>query len=216
MDGEGVYSMSLIAAILKGSTVEGTKATTVGEGLKMSVMPSDIVYSDLGNTLAMPNLEDTNLDKIDAIVIAPEAITTEIVENYKSLDEALQGASEAEVLIYEEAGLQKDVINNREALVRTDIDYTSVDSFGRTNLERMEQGLAPLKEGQPIELHHVGQGMDSPLAELTRFEHRSEGNYSVLHETGKESTIIRELFDAERAAHWQTRAEEIRITGGIS
>ena len=54
-------------------------------------------------------------------------------------------------------------------MVKNDIDLTKEDDFGRTNLERMKQGLAPLdKDGNPIELHHVGQKMDSPLAELTR------------------------------------------------
>ncbi|MFS0876082.1 HNH/ENDO VII family nuclease [Solibacillus isronensis] len=208
--------MPLIEAILGGAAAEGAKTAVITEGVKMPVIMPDVVYGNLENTMAMPNLEVGNLDKIEAAKIAPEAINIEPIEQYKTVDEALSGASEAEKTIYEEAGLEKTVINNREVLIRTDIDYTAKDQFGRTNLERMEQGLAPLVDGQPVELHHVGQEMDSPLAELTRTEHRGEGNFSALHEAGKESTINRNVFNAEKEAHWKARAEEIKVAGGIS
>ena len=208
--------MPLIEAILGGAAAEGAKTAVITEGVNMPVTMPDVVYGNLENTMAMPNLEVGNFDKIEAAKIAPEAINIEPIEQYKTVDEALSGASEAEKTIYEEAGLEKTVINDREVLARTDIDYNAKDQFGRTNLERMEQGLAPLVDGQPVELHHVGQEMDSPLAELTRNEHRGEGNYSVLHEAGKESTINRNVFNAEKEAHWQARAEEIKATGGIS
>lgn len=95
-------------------------------------------------------------------------------------------------------------------MIRTDIDYDQVDDKGRTNLERMEKGLSPLdKDGQPYELHHIGQKMDAPLAELTKKEHISDGNYNVLHES-KESEISRSEFNKERADHWKARAGEIK------
>lgn len=206
--------MPLIEAI--GAAAEGAKTAVITEGIKAPIVTPDIVYGNLENTMGMPNLEVGSLEKIEATKIAPEAINIEPIEQFKTVDEALSGASEAEKAIYEEAGLEQTVINNREVLVRTDIDYGAKDQFGRTNLERMEQGLAPLVDGQPVELHHVGQEMDSPLAELTRTEHRGEGNYSVLHEAGKESTINRNVFNAEKEAHWQARAEEIKAAGGIS
>lgn len=208
--------MPIIGAILGTTAVEGTKTAVITEGVKAPVITPDVVYGNLESTIAMPNLEVGNLDKVEATKITSEVINVEPVEQYKTVDEALKGASDAEKTIYEEAGLEKTVINNREVLVRTDIDYNAKDQFGRTNLERMEQGLAPLVDGQPVELHHVGQEMDSPLAELTRTEHRGEGNYSVLHEAGKESTINRNVFNAEKEAHWKARAEEIKAAGGIS
>lgn len=118
--------------------------------------------------------------------------------------------SEEEVEIYEEAGLEAQSVNGRECLVRKDIDYNQVDDKGRNNIERMEKGLSPLdKNGQPYELHHIGQKMDSPLAELTKKEHGSGGNYTVLHEA-KESEISRAEFNKERAEHWKARAEEVK------
>lgn len=118
--------------------------------------------------------------------------------------------SEAEAAIYEGANLEAVQVNGKEALVRTDIDYDQKDVFGRSNLERMQQGLAPLDEGgRPIELHHIGQKQDSPLAELTRDEHRGKGNDNVLHDKLKESEINREDFGKERAEHWKSRAVQI-------
>lgn len=119
--------------------------------------------------------------------------------------------SEAEANIYEEAGLQPAEVNGKDALIRPDIDYDQKDEFGNTNLGRMESGRAPLDEnGRPIELHHIGQKQDSPLAELTRDEHRGNGNDNILHDKVKESEINREDFAKERSEHWKSRAEEIR------
>lgn len=74
----------------------------------------------------------------------------------------------------------------------------------------MKMGLAPITvEGQKIELHHIGQKPDSPLAELTPAEHRGNGNDNVLHNKLKESEIIREDFDKERQEYWKARAEQV-------
>lgn len=118
--------------------------------------------------------------------------------------------SEDEARIYEDASLEPAQVNGKDALIRSDIDYDQKDEFGRTNLERMKLGLAPLDaEGRPIELHHIGQKQDSPLAELTRDEHRGKGNDNVLHDKLKESEINREDFDKERKEYWKARAEQI-------
>lgn len=118
--------------------------------------------------------------------------------------------SEAEARIYEDANLEPAEVNGKDALIRTDIDYDQKDAFGNTNLERMKMGKAPLDaNGRPIELHHIGQKPDSPLAELTCSEHRGNGNDNVLHNKQKESEINREDFDKERKEYWKARAEQV-------
>lgn len=113
-----------------------------------------------------------------------------------------------EYQIYKDAGLIEAEIDGRKCLINPNIDMNQKDAFGRTNKERMEQGLAPLdKNGNPIELHHIGQKNDSPLAELTQEQHRSKENYSILHDTKKDSEIDRKAFDNERENHWKARAE---------
>lgn len=111
--------------------------------------------------------------------------------------------------IYKNAGLVEAEINGKKCLIRNDIDWNQKDAMGRTNKERIEMGLSPInKDGKVIELHHIGQHKDSPLAELTPEEHRGKGNDAILHEKTKESEIDRQSFNRERTAHWQARAEE--------
>lgn len=134
---------------------------------------------------------------------------TEDAKEYKKLDEVLDEASEEEKAIYDGANLEKGEVNGREVLQRTDIDYDAVDSLGRMNLERMQHGMPPLVDGKPIELHHIGQNSDSPLAELTVEEHRGPGNDGILHDKTVESDIDRQEFKKEREDHWKERAAQV-------
>lgn len=124
-------------------------------------------------------------------------------------DEIIDSISSMEEYeVYKKAGLVEAEINGRPCLINPNIDMDQKDAFGRTNKERMEAGLAPLdKDGNPIELHHIGQHADSPLAELTQEQHRGKENYSILHDTKKESEIDRPAFDGERQDHWKARSE---------
>lgn len=111
--------------------------------------------------------------------------------------------------IYKKAGLQEAEIDGKKCLIRADIDMDQKDEFGATNRERMENGQPPItKSGETVELHHIGQKSDSPLAELTTKEHRGVGNDTILHDKQKESEIDRNEFKKEREAHWQNRASE--------
>lgn len=119
--------------------------------------------------------------------------------------------SEPEAKIYEGANLKCTEINGKDVLIRTDIDYDQKDLMGQTNLQRMEDGRPPLDANmRPIELHHIGQKADSPLAELTGLEHRANGNDNILHNKLDKSQIVREDFGIERAHHWKARAEQIK------
>ena len=103
----------------------------------------------------------------------------------------------------------QDEIGGKKCLIRNDIEWEQKDAMGRTNRERAEQGLSPInKEGKVIELHHIGQHADSPLAELTPQEHRGKGNDIILHDKTKESEIDRQFFAGERSIHWEVRANE--------
>ncbi len=121
--------------------------------------------------------------------------------------DAIGSMEEAE--IYMKAGLKEVEINGKKCLIRDDIDWDQKDEMGRTNKERAEQGLSPItKDGKTVELHHIGQHADSPLAELTPEEHRGKGNDTILHDKTKESEIDRQAFAGERSSHWEARAQE--------
>lgn len=154
-------------------------------------------------------------------------------ENIKNDDESKEGLTDEEKLrikeetgwsdevinhigsweeyeIYKKAGLQEVEIGGKKCLIRGDIDWDQVDEKGRTNTERVKRGLAPLdKNGDAIQLHHIGQHEDSPLAELTFEEHRCNGNDTILHDKTKETEIhgAGNTWDSERQTYWKDRAD---------
>jgi hypothetical protein len=83
------------------------------------------------------------------------------------------------------------------------------DALGRTNIERMEQGLAPIgKDGLPVELHHLKQKDDGIIVELTASEHKN--NYKTLHRYEKESQIDRNSFNKWKRDYWKARAKDFK------
>lgn len=91
---------------------------------------------------------------------------------------------------------------------REDINWSLRDARGRTNLERAKQGLAPMgKDGNPINLHHVGQKPSGPIAEVLDSVHKE--NYAVLHKQVGPSRIDRPDFDNWRRAYWRWRARQV-------
>ena len=100
-------------------------------------------------------------------------------------------------------------------------DPFRADVKGRTNIERMAQGLSPIgKDGRAVELHHLLQqemsrGAPAPLAEITSTLHSTK--YDVLHlypRNSAEYTSWRKLYpdqaaqyDAFRRNYWMQRSE---------
>lgn len=113
-----------------------------------------------------------------------------------------------EYRVYKEADLTECTVGEKVALVRDDINWEQKDEFGRTNHERVKANLSPInKDGEVIELHHVGQEADSPFAELTRDEHRGSGNDTILHDKNIETHIDREEYKKEKFHYWKMRIE---------
>ncbi|MGN0606614.1 MAG: HNH/ENDO VII family nuclease [Oscillospiraceae bacterium] len=116
--------------------------------------------------------------------------------------------------ICKDAGLVPCEVNGKVSLIRQ-IDLNITDEMGRTNLQRMEQGLAALDaNGQTYELHHIGQKVDSTLAILTKSEHMQGGNNKIWHELGKNTEVhgAGNNWDAQRKAFWETMAK--LLSGG--
>lgn len=178
---------------------------------KLEVLAKEISTKDIDvKKLDEPIVFATQETRAELPKVTPE--TRGRLEGKGYPDEVIEVmASEAEAKIYDDAQLEPGEINGKEVLMRTDIDYGQKDIFGETNLDRMETGRAPLDaNGKPIELHHIGQRSDSPLAELTSAEHRGNGNDNILHDKLSESTIDRGDFAKERSDHWKARAEEVK------
>ena len=182
----------------EGSKLETPSASST-ENLGMSEKAEAVQQKDIGAASAneVRGLTDVERAKIKAETGWSDAIIDHIgsMEEYK---------------IYKEAGLKEAEIGGKKALIRGDIDWGQVDEKGRTNAQRIEKGLSPLdKDGNSIELHHIGQKADSPLAELTGKEHRCDGNDTILHDKNKATETHGEgnNWNSERQDYWKARAE---------
>lgn len=125
-----------------------------------------------------------------------------------------------EASIYMNARLVEARIGGRPALIRKDIDWSAFNCrldwlkekfadwkkwYDYNNADLIGEGWPPRdKNGDPYELHHIGQQQDSPFAELTWQEHMGDGNNAILHPQ-RESVIDRQQFDGEKSQYWQAR-----------
>lgn len=187
------------------SSFEKGKATDVSDDSTTEELDSEVddhynEYVEHGEKEDSPESVEDGLTEAEKEKLKEETgWSDEIVDSTRSVEEAE---------IYKNADLKEEEINGKKCLIRSDIDMEQKDEFGRTNKERMENGNAPLTEnGETVELHHIGQKQDSPLAELTTQEHRGKGNDTILHDKQKETEIDRGEFAKERKQHWESRAE---------
>lgn len=222
----------LTTGVDSSSLLEQAKAYTeaTAEQLNSPIESMDIESCDVSSGLQ--GLEVTNEDSLNApiekicnndapglsledkVLLKEETgWSEEIIDHIKTPEEAN---------VYKDAGLM-EVNGNLE---RSDIDWNAkipqdrIDRmrslFGdevadrwneKTNLDLIKDGKAPYgPDGERINLHHIGQKADSPLAELTNTEHKSYD--AILHEKTKESEIERSVFRKEREAYWRHRYDE--------
>ena len=184
---------------------EGTAETDISDGGETELFESDaqddeLFESEPGDDAELyteGDAEDGVSPEVRAEINEKSDYSSEVNDNIKSVEE---------LEIYQDAGLHEETVDGRSCLVRDDIDWDQTDEFGDTNRSRVEKNLVPIApNGEKIELHHVGQKDDSPLAELTRSEHRGVGNDAILHDKTKESEIDRPAFTTERIRHWKAR-----------
>lgn len=139
-----------------------------------------------------------------AVMQMESGYPVEVIKQYQNLDQ---------YNACKEIGLTSYMVDGKNALIR-DIDLNYLDEKGRTNLQRMQSGLAPLDPtGKAYELHHLGQKVDSPLAVLTRKEHREGDNHKLWHlfEKGSEVHIDDSAWNTQRKHFWKDFA---RLVGG--
>lgn len=163
--------------------------------------------------------QDLTARNATAIEVEESARTdlTNQVECGQDLSECLKAISPEispeELAIYEKAGLKVEQVGDRVCLTQPDIDLDYKDANGMTNLERMENGLAPInpKDGLPYELHHVGQKNSAPLAELTHSQHMSPETNKTLHPVRSGSEVDHGYSWRDvREDHWKARAEQFK------
>lgn len=201
----GVFSgvsAGVVKGIETGDLNESMKAAALAgsEGFKWGAISGTIV-GGAGEAIALKGATLNGLTMNEAALIQRESkLPLEFIKSFHSMDE---------YNVLKKAGLTLSKVNGRMALTQNiDWDFIGDIEDGRTNAQRVIDGLSPLDQsGKPYELHHIGQMSDSPLAILTNLQHKS--NYSVLHaNTGSTaSNINRNLFAKQKQDFWKALLE---------
>ena len=113
---------------------------------------------------------------------------------------------------YQGIGLEEAEIGGRMALISHEIDWDQLDENNETNAMRVARGRPPLDpQGYPYELHHIGQHVDSPLAELQWQQHRGKNVDRILHDKTIQSEAHADgtNWDKERMQYWQSRESQL-------
>lgn len=80
-----------------------------------------------------------------------------------------------------------------------------------TNLERMASGRSPVGvDGKPVNLHHMLQSNDSPIAEMTQTFHQQNSKVIHINPNTIPSGIDRSAFDSWKKEYWINRSKTYR------
>jgi len=197
----GGVSAGIVTGIQTGNMEDALKAAAIAgsEGFKWGAI-SGAISGGVNEAIALKGATLHGLTMNQAATIQKESgYPIDIIKEFHSVEE---------YEVYKEAGLYTKMVGNKAALIR-EIDLDQVDSFGRTNLQRMEAGQAALdSKGIAYEIHHVGQKNDSVFAILTREEHRGAGNFTKVHAKLRGSDVDHGIvFDTAKKEIWKEIAK---------
>ena len=204
----GGVSAGVVKGIETGDMNEALKAAALAgsEAFKWGAI-TGAISGGAKEAIALKGATLNGLTMHEAALIQKESgYPLDVIKGFKSMEQ---------YKICQNAGLVRYEVNGKIALIRKiDLDY--LDEYGRTNLQRMQEGLAALDPvtGQSYQLHHIGQNMNSTLAILTEGEHMQGGNNQIWHIIGEASKIDRPAFKSQREAFWEALSE-IFSSGGI-
>ena len=190
----GILSIEKAKRIDTGVLNKEAQNTTFNPDLKLGTSELDNYSRIEGSQITKTELTDNERLKI----FEESGWSKELISSFRWKEE---------VEVYKDQKLKEKQVDGRQVLQRGDIDPNFKDEQGITNKERMENGKAPIVDGKPVELHHIGQKQDSPFAELTSSVHKE--NYRNLHDVPPQpSQIDRKSFAKEKADYWKKRAED--------
>ena len=196
----GGISAGVVRGIQTGDFNEAMEAAAMGatEGFKWGAIGGAILGGVSQETTLYGAAKQTKFTINQYAQIQQESgYPLDVIKQFHTMDE---------YQAFKNANLKSAVVNNKTALIKTNIDLARVDAKGRTNFERMKQGLAPQdSNGISYELHHVGQKKDGTLAIMSQVEHDNPAIHGFLEKT--EAHAAGTNWDAERQAFWKAFAK---------
>lgn len=201
-------SAGVVTGIETGDFDEAMKAAALAgsEGFKWGAITGSVT-GGAGEAIALKGATLNGLTMNEAALIQKQSgYPLDVIKQFSRMEQ---------YQICQAAGLSSQMVNGNIALIRN-IDLSFVDDMGRTNLQRMQQGLAALDPtGQAYELHHIGQHANSTLAILTKAEHMQGGNNKIWHVLGETTEVhgAGNTWDLQRQQFWKQLAN--MMTGGV-
>lgn len=201
-------SAGVVTGIETGDFDEAMKAAALAgsEGFKWGAITGSVT-GGAGEAIALKGATLNGLTMNEAALIQKQSgYPLDVIKQFSRMEQ---------YQICQAAGLSSQMVNGNIALIRN-IDLNFVDDMGRTNLQRMQQGLAALDPtGQAYELHHIGQHANSTLAILTKAEHMQGGNNKIWHVLGETTEVhgAGNTWDLQRQQFWKQLAN--MMTGGV-
>ena len=196
----GGVSAGVVRGMQTGDFNEAFEAATMGatDGFKWGAISGAIIGGVSQGSALYGAAKQTKFTMNQYAQIQQESgYPLDVIKQFHTMDE---------YQAFRNADLKSVVVSNKTALIKTDIDLTRVDAKGRTNLERMELGLAPQdSNGISYELHHVGQRKDGTLAIMSQAEHDNPAIHGFLEKT--EAHAAGTNWNAERQAFWKAFAK---------
>ena len=221
-----VYIYSNRSVLYPSTTVTDTQVYEMGKHLSGTIVDIALALTGAGAVKVIKMLEKTG------------GVGKKLVKAFKSgkaddvLDEAVdegailaREATDADAPITKGNGKTPQVTgearkfwtnatkhNGVKVYQRNDIiDPNKVDSFGRTNLQRMKQGLAPVgPDGKSVNLHHMTQRNESAIAEVTQSFHQQNSKVIHINPNTIPSGIDRNAFNAWKSSYWMSRANDFK------
>ena len=198
----GGFASGILKALETDNWDEILKAAALGgsEGFKWGAI-SGSIGGGAHEAVALKGATLNGLTMNEAALIQKDSgYPLDVIKQFRNIDQ---------YNICKEAGLRPQMIDGHTALVRN-IDLNFTDEMGRTNLDRMRQGLSALDPatGEAYQLHHIDQKADSTLAILSEAEHMQGGNNLIWHELGKATEVhgAGNTWDIQRQAFWKAMA----------
>lgn len=191
-------SAGVVTGIKTGDFDEAVKSAALAgsESFKWGAVTGAIT-GGVGKAVALKGATLNGLTMNEAAAIQKESkYPLDVIKQFSSMEQ---------YEICKSAGLSPQMVNGNIALIRK-IDPNLVDDMGRTNLQRMQQGLAAIdSNGASFELHHIGQHADSTLAMLTKAEHMQGGNNKIWHVFGEATEVHGpgNTWDIQRQEFWK-------------
>jgi len=146
-------------------------------------------------------------NRLESQLQNPE-VQRELINEFSPYSEKINSCISTfkELQVYTKLDLKESVIGDRPCLLLK-IDPNRTDAMGRNNVARTASGSAAIDEnGDSVNLHHIGQKSDSPLAELPDRVHKE--NDSILHDKSKSTEVHGEgsNWNEVRPQYWRERS----------